>query len=77
MTITMLIGLTVFHWIMAYGIGRMLYDPKDPESTNGFGSLWIPGIGWMFIWLLVAFSGIAYLSSPGFKARFYGQKANK
>jgi hypothetical protein len=77
MTTTMLITLTVLHWIIAYGIGRMFYDSKNPESTNGFGVLWIPGIGWMFIWILAAFSGIAYLDSPGFKDRFYGQKGNK
>lgn len=77
MTATTLITLTILHWIAAYGIGYLLYDPNDPESTNGFGSLWIPVIGWMFIWLLAAYSVIAYLESPGFKARFYRQKGSE
>jgi hypothetical protein len=74
MTLTLLITLAVTHWIMAYSIIRATHDPKDPDSTNGFGVLWIPGIGWMFIWILLAISAIAYLSSPGFKARFYGRR---
>jgi len=77
MTVTMLITLTIFHWIAVYVIGYLVYDPKNPESNNDFGPLWVPVIGWMFIWLLAAFMIIAYLQSPGFKARFYGKKGGK
>ena len=73
----MLITLTVFHWIVAYVIGYLRYDPNDSESTNGSGFFWIPIIGWMFIWLIAAYSVIAYLESPSFKARFYRKKGSK
>jgi hypothetical protein len=77
MTLTTLIILTILHWIAAYGICYQLYNPNDTESGKGFGSLWIPVIGWLFIWLIVIFSVIAYLDSPNFKALFYRKKGSK
>lgn len=71
---TMLIILTILHWIVAYVIGYLIYDPNNSKLNEGIGSLWIPVIGWMFIWLLVIFEVIMYLESPGFKTHFYGKK---
>jgi hypothetical protein len=68
MDITLLSMLGI-QWTIAYFAGRWSY--RRGKSSMGF--LWVPGLG---LFLEVVFGGllaVEYMSSDGFKSRFYGR----
>lgn len=75
MDITLLITLTILHWIAAYFVCR--WDYKHGNTDHGLGVLWIPGIGWLFIWIMAFGALILWAGSERFKSWFYGGRASK
>ena len=64
-----LLSMLGIQWTIAYFAGRWSY--RRGKSSMGF--LWVPGLG---LFLEVVFGGllaVEYMSSDGFKSRFYGR----